>query len=379
MIRRAFLIILAAVLMISCCASAETAANKLPELRFVENDRLNYKPILTGNRPELEVDTWLQALVMEDEDEFMAEAGTGPDFTVEQVSGDHLDWVIDDENVLRMAGTLDHVGKVDYLVTAKWCGQTAQTHVYVEFFKCDMPTSIGFKQKNTLKVGDVLELEANYDDGKWPYRDWRGVYPDEWGDVLYDGGVEVVSMETVAFDDPNAGTKTVITALAPGKVVIPVTANQNGLNWKMKVTVDVELPSSWTDEDGNKYTIKNGKATFKKVGKKVKKLNIPKAITVGAKSAKVTEIAASACSESTKLTSVTVGANVAKIGKKAFYLCGKLTKIVLKTKKLAKGDVGAKAFEGMSSKGAIVCPSGVFKAYKKWLKKMVPDGVTITK
>ena len=46
----------------ACCACA--FAEDVPTLAFEETERVNYKPVVAGNPPGFEVDTWLQKMVV---------------------------------------------------------------------------------------------------------------------------------------------------------------------------------------------------------------------------------------------------------------------------------------------------------------------------
>ncbi len=169
---------------------------------------------------------------------------------------------------------------------------------------------------------------------------------------------------------------------------------------------------------GGVYTLNHEKKTaiFVKPAKKtVTALKIPAAVKANKKSYRVTAIAAGACEDLTRLTTVTIGnqvteigknafagcvklktvnggagiktiganafrgcrvlakitlyAKVKVIGKSAFAGCAKLKTIVIKTKLLKSGTVGANAFRGIYSKPTVTCPKGMAKSYKKLLLK----------
>ncbi len=101
------------------------------------------------------------------------------------------------------------------------------------------------------------------------------------------------------------------------------------------------------------------------VKKKLKKINVAAAVSIGGKKFKVVEIGKGALSGCAKATSAAIGENVAKIGAKAFYNCRKLKDITVKTKKLTAKSVGAKAFRGVSPKASIKAPKKKKAAYRK--------------
>ena len=168
-------------LVVAFCACA-LAEDAVPTLTFTEQERLNRKPIINACRPELTVDTWLQMMAVNDEDYFWSVDPAGPVFSFRQTDGDHVDAHIDADNVLRMDSVLNKPAKVTFLLRAEWAGQVAETNMYIEFFECVMPKTIGFDSEYTLYTGDTLRLDTNYDDGKWPYRSWLGLYPQGGGD-----------------------------------------------------------------------------------------------------------------------------------------------------------------------------------------------------
>lgn len=110
-----------------------------------------------------------------------------------------------------------------------------------------------------------------------------------------------------------------------------------------------------------------GTVTYvKPVKKTLKKINIPATVKISGVTFKVTAIAANACKNNKKLTSVTIGKNVKTIGNSAFAGDGKLKKIKINSTVLSK--VGRKAFKGINAKAKIKVPKKCLKAYKKKLK-----------
>lgn len=99
---------------------------------------------------------------------------------------------------------------------------------------------------------------------------------------------------------------------------------------------------------------------------KTTKVTIPKTVTYGGKTFKVTSVADNALKNKTKVTSVTIGTNVTSIGKNAFYGCKKLKTITIKTTSLK--SVGKNAFKNIYAKATIKVPEKKYTAYKKLLK-----------
>ena len=134
--KKLFCVILILLLAAVCaCSLAEDAP---PTLQFAEEERINFKPIITGNRPELAVDTWLQQMAVLDEDYFWSVDPNGPKYSFKHVDGPVVKAHIDKENVLRMDTILKKPCKVTFELTVKWAGQTAKTNMYVEFFTCNI-------------------------------------------------------------------------------------------------------------------------------------------------------------------------------------------------------------------------------------------------
>ena len=112
-------------------------------------------------------------------------------------------------------------------------------------------------------------------------------------------------------------------------------------------------------ETGKKYVSCIG---FTSKNKKTK-VTIPATVTYQGVTYRVTQIAASAFQNETKLKKVTIGKNVTTIGKKAFYKCSALKQIVIRSKSLKK--VGNGAITGISKKAVIRVPKKQRTAYKK--------------
>ena len=119
-------------------------------------------------------------------------------------------------------------------------------------------------------------------------------------------------------------------------------------------------------------------------------ITIPKTITYGGKTYKVTEIGDNAFKNKKTVISVKIGTNVTvignrafygsaiaeitipskvnKIGRQAFYNCKRLKKITIKTDRLTADNVGAKAFCGTYKKANVAAHKKVLGRYKKLLK-----------
>ena len=345
---------------VCACAAAEDAA---PELTFAEQNRVNYKPVLKGNPSDFKVDSWLQKLAVYDEGYFWDADPNGPVWKWEQTAGPSVKTHLDDENVLRLDFALSSAAKITFRLSVEWAGQKAETNMYIEFYDCDLPKTIGFDDAYTLQVGDELKLDVNYDDGKWPHRTWHGLNPQHVSDR------SVIDVYTKDYSD-GTGISTYIRALNPGGSTVLLEANQDGLNWYKTVTIRVAKPESWYDSQGNEYALNKKKKTaaLQKGSTESGTVIIPDTITVRDITYKVTEIASKAFSGNALLTEVTIGKNVKKIGSKAFYKCKKLELITLQTKKLKKGAVGKNAFKGIFKKATFKCPSkSKAKAYKTLL------------
>ncbi|MCR5624391.1 MAG: CotH kinase family protein [Lachnospiraceae bacterium] len=102
-------------------------------------------------------------------------------------------------------------------------------------------------------------------------------------------------------------------------------------------------------------------------GKQIKKLTIPKTVTILDNVFKVKKINAKTFKDCKTLKKITFGKNVKKIGKKAFSGCKKLSGVIFKSKKCSfeKG-----AFDKISADATFTVPKSSLKAYKKALKKV---------
>ncbi len=139
-----------------------------------------------------------------------------------------------------------------------------------------------------------------------------------------------------------------------------------------------------------KYNIMdNGQAAFTGLkNAKATKVTIPKTVTIGGKSFRVTTIAKNALKKS-KVSSVTIGSNIKTIENSAFEGCGKLTKVTIGSKVTKIGSsafknckklrtvtikskniksVGKKAFQKIAPNAKIKVPARKLKAYKKLFK-----------
>lgn len=104
------------------------------------------------------------------------------------------------------------------------------------------------------------------------------------------------------------------------------------------------------------------------VGKKVKKVSIPKKVIYKQVSYKVVSIGNNAFKNRKRLIKVTIGKNITMIGKKAFYNCKKLRLIVIKTTKLKK--IKKQAFRKINKNAIVKVPKKKKKMYKKLLKSV---------
>ncbi len=349
-------------MLVVVCAFA--LAEEAPAMSFVEEERINYKPILTGNREELTVDTWLQKMAVNvtDEDLFWSMDPDGPVYSFEQIDGPATEAHIDGGNVLRLDSLQNKVCKITFKLTAEWAGVTAETNMYIKFYKCPMPKTIGFEDEYTLYAGETIKLDTNYDNGKWNYPKncknvWLGLYPQE------SSNDEVIQAWP---EEHTHSASTYIRGLKAGKATLLLEANQNGLNWYKTIEITVV---DYTDAQGNKYFLNSDKTAKLTKGKKnISSAVIPNTIEVGKQKYKVTEIGKAAFSGNKKLKSLTIGKNVVQIGSKAFYNCKKLESITVKTSKLAGDSIGANAFKNIYKKAVFKCPSKkLAKTYKQLL------------
>ena len=88
------------------------------------------------------------------------------------------------------------------------------------------------------------------------------------------------------------------------------------------------------------------------------KVSIPKTVTYGGKSFKVTEVESGALKNKSKVTSVTIGANVTKIASSAFEGCKKLASVSIGS---AVTSIENKAFKNCTALKSISIPSKVTK------------------
>lgn len=188
--------------------------------------------------------------------------------------------------------------------------------------------------------------------------------------------------------DPNEGT--------PGGENPPQGPPQDGDKGDIEPTVPVAGTQITDDVTKAVYQVSQsseagGTVTYIKTNAVTTKVTIPAAITIGAKTYKVTAIAKNAFANNKKIKTVTIGKNVNTIGDKAFYKCTKLSKITIpagvkkigkqaffgckslksitiKTTKLTNKTVGSKAFKGIHKKAVIKVPKKKLAAYKKLLK-----------
>ena len=104
-------------------------------------------------------------------------------------------------------------------------------------------------------------------------------------------------------------------------------------------------------------------------GKKISGFSIPKTVTYGGVSYKVTAIGAKAFKGCSLLKKVTIGQNVTTIGSQAFYKCKKLRTVTISSKNLKKSSFGKNAFKGTNKKIRFNVPSAKSRNYIKWIRK----------
>jgi hypothetical protein len=98
---------------------------------------------------------------------------------------------------------------------------------------------------------------------------------------------------------------------------------------------------------------------------KITTVSLPKTITIGGITYKVTAIADNAFKNCKKLKKITIGGNVITIGKNVFNGDKKLKTIVIKTNQLTSKSVSKKVFAGVSSKVTIKVPKSKVKTYTR--------------
>ena len=258
--------VILAIAVCCACAFAESAA---PTMEFAEKERVNYKPVISGNPEGFSVDTWLQkmAVAVNDESYFMSEDPDGPKFEFEQTDGPATEAHIDSEKVLRLDTFHSSACTVTFKLTAKWAGLTATTNMKIEFFACTLPNTIGFKDEYTLAPGETVKLESNFDDGSWPFRDYRGLYADEVSDY------SIIDVWSEEFPGNNTGACMYIQALQAGEATVTATANQNGLNWTKTIKIHVTDPSAESQTLKKLKSVKLKAVSKKKIQVSWKKLS----------------------------------------------------------------------------------------------------------
>ena len=93
---------------------------------------------------------------------------------------------------------------------------------------------------------------------------------------------------------------------------------------------------------------------------------IPKNVSYGGKTFKVTHIGKQALKGNKKVKKVSIGESVKEIGAHAFYGCKNLKTITIKSTKLEK--IGKQAFKNINAKASIKIPTKKEKDYQKLLK-----------
>lgn len=196
--------------------------------------------------------------------------------------------------------------------------------------------------------------------------------------VYQDGSSEVITNYTVSSSGVLTTADKQVTITWNGKTAVQVvTVNAKQAVNPTPVTPVLITP---TPENTTKIgdTVVLGGVTYRvtNVNKKevacvsakksVKKVNILSAVTVNGTSYNVTEIAANAFKNCTKLTTITISSKVKTIGKNAFSGCKKVKTITIKSKNITK--IGKNAFKNVKKNVTIKVPKSKKAAYKKLLK-----------
>lgn len=117
-----------------------------------------------------------------------------------------------------------------------------------------------------------------------------------------------------------------------------------------------------------KVTASGGSVTYVRPEKKTyKSISVPKQVTYGGLTFKVTEIEKNAMKNNRNLNGVVIGENVTKIGPSAFMGDRKLKNIQIKSKVLK--SVGKNALKNVHAKCKIKVPKSKLNSYKKKFKK----------
>ena len=211
------------------------------ELTFTEPDRTNYKPIVPANSRGFSMDTYLMSVSLNNEALFREICTTPPVISWVQLSGPDTAVYLDAEGVIRLAGKQSEPCELVYEVNATWGEYTTTTHFSVVFFDCELPETLGFHTAYTLNVGDTLKLSANFDNGEWPYRIWRGLYIEDYDSSVFDSeGEWVIGWWNEDFKtETDSGSDTWIEAYRPGTAKVYVNANQDGLSWYGAIVITV--------------------------------------------------------------------------------------------------------------------------------------------
>ncbi|MBQ6844829.1 MAG: leucine-rich repeat protein [Agathobacter sp.] len=140
-----------------------------------------------------------------------------------------------------------------------------------------------------------------------------------------------------------------------------------GLGKKNSIVINPVKGDTFTSGN-NKYKVTSSSAVTFTGLKNTKKteMSIPKTVTFGGKTFKVTAITEKALKGNTKLKKATIGENVKVIGASAFYGCKNLKTITIKSTKLT--SVAKNALKGINAKATIKVPAKKLSAYKKLLK-----------
>jgi uncharacterized repeat protein (TIGR02543 family) len=153
-----------------------------------------------------------------------------------------------------------------------------------------------------------------------------------------------------------------------GKATVTITGI-NGYKGTIKKTFTISEKKGAAFTSGKyKYKVTgSGVVAFNGIAStKTTKVTIPKTVTYGGKTFKVTSIADKALNGKSKVTQVTIGENVKTIGASAFYGCKKLKTITVKSTQLK--TVGKNALKNVYAKATIKVPKSKLNTYKKLFK-----------
>ena len=231
---------------------------------------------------------------------------------------------------------------------------------------------------------------------------------------------QVVKVIQKPFDDTNTGGDTAckIQAVGAGTAAVTIKSNDSrGETLVYKITVTDKTGSGNNSSESGKdevndvkpATITVNKVVYKFVGDEMaitsavgnaKNYKLKASISYGGKRYPVTQIAANAFKNHTKLSKITIPSTVVTIGKNAFYGCKKLKAITIPVKVTSIGKkafynckslksvtlkgtklktIGSSAFKKIKKNATFKVPKKKYKAYKKLLKGKTDKAVKIKK